>query len=257
MEDTQRSQPISTENQEIAMQVVCDSETNPAGQEKEGPPLLVGESSFTRLTVMARANPEMVFTSLAHRIDLSLLKKSFKQLRKNESTGVDKITAKQYAADLDENLYNLYERLRRGQYVASPVKRVWIEKEGGKKRPIGITALEDKIVQKAVAIILGVVYEPLFYDFSHGFREGHSQHQALKELREKCLGLNVNWIISADITGLFDNIEHQLLREAIRRRVNDGGIMRLIGKWLNAGVVEGDEIIYPEKGTPQGGVITP
>jgi group II intron reverse transcriptase/maturase len=254
MEDTQRSQSISTQNQEIAKQGVCDPVTT---DQQSGPPLLVGESSLSRIAAMARTDPAMVFTSLAHRIDLSLLKKSFKQLRKNESTGVDKMTAKQYAVDLDENLYNLYERLRRGQYVAAPVKRVWVDKEGGKKRPIGIPALEDKIVQKAVSTILGVVYEPLFNDFSHGFREGHNQHLAVKEIREKCLGLNINWIISADITGLFDNIDHQLLREAIRRRVNDGGIMRLIGKWLNAGVVEDDDIIYPEKGTPQGGVVSP
>jgi len=104
---------------------------------------------------------------------------------------------------------------------------------------------------------LGIVYEPLFHDFSHGYREGRSQHRALSELRAKCIGLNINWIVSADITGLFDNIDHRLLREAIRQRVNDGGIIRLIGKWLNAGVVEGGETIYPEKGTPQGGVISP
>ncbi len=224
---------------------------------RDCPPVLVGESSLIRVAMLAKAKPQMVFTSLAHRIDLSLLKKSFKQLRKNESTGVDKITAKEYAGNLDENLYNLYQRLRRGQYVASPVKRIWVDKENGKKRPIGIPALEDKIVQKAVATLLGLLYEPLFYDFSHGFREGRSQHRALSELREKCIGLNTNWIISADITGLFDNIDHRLLRQTLRQRVNDGGIIRLIGKWLNAGVVEGDEIIYPEKGTPQGGVISP
>ena len=124
-------------------------------------------------------------------------------------------------------------------------------------RPIGIPALEDKIVQKAVTTILGIVYEPIFYDFSHGFRSGHSQHKALSELREKCINLNINWILSADITGLFDNIPHNLLRETIRHRVNDGGILRLIGKWLNAGVAEGGDVIYPEKGTPQGGVVTP
>ncbi len=105
--------------------------------------------------------------------------------------------------------------------------------------------------------ILGIVYEPIFYDFSHGFRSGHSQHKALSELREKCIKLNINWILSGDITGLFDNIPHDLLRETIRHRVNDGGILRLIGKWLNAGVAEGGDIIYPEKGTPQGGVISP
>ncbi|CAB1070740.1 Retron-type RNA-directed DNA polymerase (EC [Olavius algarvensis Delta 1 endosymbiont] len=218
---------------------------------------MLGESSLVRVRMLAEANPGLVFTSLAHRIDVSLLRKSFRQLRKNESTGVDKITAKQYRKDLDENLYKLYQRLRRGQYVATPVKRVWVDKEDGKKRPIGITALEDKIVQKAVATLLGMVYEPLFHDFSHGFRSGHSQHQALHELRENCRELNINWILSADITGLFDNIAHHPLRDTIRLRVNDGGIIRLIGKWLKAGVAEGGEIIYPEKGTPQGGVISP
>jgi RNA-directed DNA polymerase len=204
----------------------------------------VGECSLVRIEQLAQAEPDMVFTSLAHRIDLSLLRKSFRQLRKNESTGVDKVTAKQYAEDLEENLYNLYQRLRRGQYVASPVKRIWRDKEDGKKRPIGITALEDKIVQKAVVNLLGAVYEPIFHGFSHGFRSGHSQHQALSELREKCYKLNVNWILSADITGLFDNIDHKLLRELIKLRVNDGGIHRLIGKWLNAGV--SDTLVYGE-----------
>jgi group II intron reverse transcriptase/maturase len=241
------------ENQGIAEKVAQKSEE----QGSKGPPVLVGESSLAWLAVKAMSEPETVFTSLAHWIDFDLLKKSFKALRKNESTGVDRVTAKEYAVNLDENLYSLYKRLQRGQYVASPVKRIWVDKEGGKKRPIGIPALEDKIVQKAVATLLGLVYEPLFHDVSHGFREGHSQHLALKELREKCVGLNINWILSADITGLFDNIDHPLLRETLRQRVNDGGILRLIGKWLNAGVVEGDEIIYPEKGTPQGGVISP
>ncbi|MFZ1985471.1 MAG: reverse transcriptase domain-containing protein, partial [Desulfatitalea sp.] len=245
MGDTQKSQTISTQNQGIASQVAYDSRGFRNAEEEDGPPVLVGESSLVRIEMLAAADPDMVFRSLAHRIDLSLLSKSFRQLRKNESTGVDKVTAKHYTEDLDKNLYKLHQRLRRGQYVATPVKRIWIEKEDGKQRPIGITALEDKIVQKAVATLLGAVYEPMFHDFSHGFRSGHSQHKALHELREKCVKLNINWIISADITGLFDNIDHDLLRETIRIRVNDGGIIRLIGKWLNAGVSEGDEVIYP------------
>ena len=257
MGDTQRSQTISTDNQGIAAQVARNSSKCSDSGTQDGAPLLVGECSLVRIEQLAQAEPDMVFTSLAHRIDLSLLRKSFRQLRKNESTGVDKVTAKQYAEDLEENLYNLYQRLRRGQYVASPVKRIWLDKEDGKKRPIGITALEDKIVQKAVVNLLGAVYEPIFHGFSHGFRSGHSQHQALAELRETCYQLNVNWILSADITGLFDNIDHKLLRETINLRVSDGGIHRLIGKWLNAGVSEGGEVIYPEKGTPQGGVISP
>jgi len=179
-----------------------------------------------------------VFTSVAHRIDLYLLKKSFRQVRKSKSAGVDKITAKEYAKDLDENLYNLYQRLRRGQYVATPVRRIWIDKEGGKKRPIGIPALEDKIVQRAASTILSVIYDVNFFDFSHAFRKGHGQHRALHQLRENCRKLNIGWIVSADIEGLFDNIDHNLLRGFIKRRVNDGGMLRLIGKWLNAGVME-------------------
>ncbi len=251
MGDTQRSQTISTDNQRIASQVAQKN------RRSDGPPLLVNESSLVRIKMLAEANPTMVFTSLAHRIDLFLLKKSFRQLRKNESTGVDKITAKEYARNLDKNLYNLHQRIKRGQYVAQPVKRVWLEKDDGKMRPIGVTPLEDKIVQKAVTTLLGIAYEPLFHDFSHGFRPGRSQHKALSEIRGKCYDLNINWILSADITGLFDNIDRQLLREAIQHRVNDGGILRLIGKWLNAGVSEDGEIIYPEKGTPQGGVVSP
>jgi group II intron reverse transcriptase/maturase len=258
MGDTPRSQTISTENQGIAEEDACDSsligdETASAGKH----PVLVGESSFVRIRTLAESEPELVFTSLIHWVDLYLLRKSFRQIKKKKSAGVDKVTAKEYAKNLDENLYNLYQRLRRGQYVATPVKRIWIDKEGGKKRPIGIPALEDKIVQKAVASLLDVIYDVDFYDFSHGFREGHSQHKALQELREKCLKLNIGWIVSADITGLFDNIDHGHLREIIKRRVNDGGILRLIGKWLNAGVMEEEILSYPGKGTPQGGVISP
>jgi retron-type reverse transcriptase len=208
MGDTQKSQTISTENQGIALQVACSPSSCSDEGAVEKPPVLVGESSLIRIKMLADAYPNLVFRSLAHRIDLSLLKKSFRQLRKNESTGVDKMTAKDYARNLDENLYNLYQRLRRGQYVASPVKRIWVDKEDGKKRPIGIPALEDKIVQKAVATIMGVLYEPIFHDFSHGFRPGHSQHNALSELREKCRELNINWILSADITGLFDHASY-------------------------------------------------
>jgi RNA-directed DNA polymerase len=257
MGDTLRSPTISTQNQGIASQVARDSREGSKLRPTDTPPILVGESSLVRIEALAKADPSMVFTSLAHRVDLSLLGKSFRELRKNESTGVDKVTAKQYAANLDENLYKLHQRLQRGQYVASPVKRIWVDKEDGKQRPIGIPALDDKIVQKAVTTILGVIYEPLFHDFSHGFRPEHSQHLAIAEIREKCRKLNINWILSADITGLFDNIDHGLLRELIRLRVNDGGILRLIGKWLNAGVAEGGDVTYPEKGTPQGGVVSP
>ena len=253
MGDTQRSQTISTKSREIARTVACNSRPIEWGQ----PPVLTGGSSLIKIELLAQNNPELVFTSVVHRIDFDLLKQSFRKIRKSKSAGVDKVTAKEYAENLDQNLYNLYERLRRGQYVASPVKRIWIDKEGGKKRPIGIPVLEDKIVQKAAAAILNVIFDSNFYNFSHAFRKGRSQHMAIKDLREQCLKQNIGWIVSADITGLFDNINHELLKDMIRRRVNDGGMIRLIGKWLNAGVMEEGNLTYPETGTPQGGVISP
>lgn len=258
MGDTQRSLTISTEIQGIAKQRRSDfGKMNGNLADNDGPPLLISEPSFVKIRYLAENNPDMVFTALAHRIDLGLLHQSFRQVRKSEAAGVDKVTAEGYAKNLDENLYNLYGRLLRGQYVAMPVKRIWIEKENGKMRPIGIPALEDKIVQKAVETILYVIYDVDFYDFSHGFRKGHSQHMALHELREKCRSLNINWIVDADVSGFFDNINHALLREIIKQRVNDGGILKLIGKWLNAGVMEEGKLDRPESGTPQGGVISP
>ena len=257
MGDTQKSQTISTESQRIALEGRLRIPSGFKDQEWDRPPLLVSESSLVRIEMLAKSNPEMEFISLAHRIDLHLLKKCFRQVRRSKAAGVDKVTAKEYAEDLDKNLYNLYQRLHRGQYVATPVKRIWIDKEDGKKRPIGIPALEDKIVQCAVSTILNVIFDVNFYNFSHAFRKGHSQHKAIHELREKCLKLNIGWIVSADITGLFDNIDHEHLRRFVKRRVNDGGILRLIGKWLNAGVMEEGILSYPGKGTPQGGVISP
>lgn len=257
MGDTPRSQTISHENQGIAEQEVLGYKRMFVEPEGDQPPFLVGQSSLEWIRVLARDEPELVFTSLAHRIDFHLLKQSFYQVRGSKSCGVDKMTAKEFAKNLNTNLYNLHKRLQRGQYVAQPVKRIWIDKEGGKKRPIGIAALEDKIVQKAVAKILDAVFDWKFHDFSHGFREGHSQHMALNELREQCRKMNVNWIVDADVSGFFDNIDKKLLVGMIKQRVNDGGILRLIGKWLNAGVDEGGELRYPEKGTPQGAVISP
>ncbi len=257
MEDTQRSQPISPENQRIAEHAVLNDKRMSTDYESDKPPFLVGQTSLEWIKVLARNEPSVVFTSLVHRINFHLLKQSFRKVRKSKSCGVDKMTAEEYAENLDANLYALLRRLQRGQYVAQPVKRIWIDKEGGKKRPIGISALEDKIVQKAAAKILNVVYDSKFHGFSHGFREGHSQHMALDELRKQCHGKNINWIIDADVSGFFDNIDKKLLVEITRQRVNDGGLLRLIGKWLNAGIDEGGELSYPEKGTPQGAVISP
>ncbi len=225
MGDTLRSQTISTELQQIAQQ--------------------------------AADYPNTIFTTLAHRIDIPFLREAYRRTKKKGAPGVDNVTAKEYAENLEENLSTLYTRLKEGRYKAPPVMRVWIKKEDGKERPIGIPAFEDKIVQRAVEMLLSPIYEQIFFNFSMGFRKGRSQHQAIHMLREQCRNQNINWIISADITGLFDNINKEMLKDLIRLKVNDGGIIRLIGKWLNAGVMEDDRTTYPDKGTPQGGVVSP
>jgi group II intron reverse transcriptase/maturase len=225
MGDTPGSQTISTKLQGIAKQAEC--------------------------------YPEMVFNNLYHLIDYDFLKEAYRRTRKDSAPGVDKVTAKTYAENFAENLGDLHERLCTRRYVAPPVERVWIEKEGGKKRPIGKPAFEDKIVQRACVMLLSPIYNHDFYDFSHGFREGHSQHKALHELMEWCKERDINWIVDADVSGFFDNLDHGHLREFIAQRVNDGGIKQLVGKWLNAGVVDGETLTYPDKGTPQGGVISP
>jgi RNA-directed DNA polymerase len=207
-----------------------------------------------RIATQAVDYPEDVFTNLAHLIDEDFLREAYHRTRKDSAPGSDHVTAQDYAEHLDENLRDLYDRMRSGRYQAPPVARVWLDKDEGKKRAIGKPTFEDKIVQRAVAMLLGAIYEQDFQDFSYGFRPGRSPHQALNE---QCLGKSIHWIIDADSSGFFDSLDHALLREVLRRRVKDGSILRLIGKWLNAGVIEGSELTYPGTGSPQGGVISP
>jgi RNA-directed DNA polymerase len=210
-----------------------------------------------RIAQQAKCYPEMVFNNVFHVLDQDFLLEAYRQTQKSSAPGMDQVTAKQYAENLAENLRDLHERLRDNRYVAPPVERVWIEKDDGKKRPIGKPCFEDKIVQRAVVMILEAIFEHDFHAFSHGFRKGHSPHQALHELREQCRTLHINWIVDADVSGFFDNLDWSYLREFIQQRVNDGRILSLIGKWLHAGVLEAGALIHPDKGTPQGGVISP
>jgi RNA-directed DNA polymerase len=210
-----------------------------------------------RIAEQAQTRPELVFTTLAHLIDVELLREAYKRTRKDSSPGVDGVTAQEYGAHLEANLRELHERLRKQQYYAPPVKRTYLEKEDGSRRAIGMPVFESKIVERAVVMLMAAVYEQDFYDCSYGFRSGRSPHQALRELRNSCAWGDINWVVDADVSGCFDNIPKGQLLEVIRQRVNDGGILRLIGKWLNAGVLDGEELFYPEKGTPQGGVISP
>jgi RNA-directed DNA polymerase len=210
-----------------------------------------------RLAAQAAHDPDRVFTTLAYLIDTDFLREAYRQTNKSSAAGIDGVTAQQYAAHLDENLRDLHERLRSGCYQAAPVERVWIEKDDGGQRPIGKPTFEDKIVQRAVAMLLEAIYEQDFYDGSYGFRPGRSPHEALHELRERCMNEGIGWIVDADVSGYFDSIDRTRLRDVLRQRVNDGRILRLIGKWLRAGVMEAGVLHHPDTGVVQGGTISP
>jgi group II intron reverse transcriptase/maturase len=210
-----------------------------------------------RVARLAKERPRMRFTSLAHLMDEKFLKGAWQRVRKDGAVGVDQQSAKEYAVNLDANLRGLCERLRSGRYKAPPVRRVWIPKDGGKQRPLGIPTIEDKLVQRAVAMILEAVHEQDFLDCSHGFRPKRSAHGALQQLQDVIVMRRVGWVLDADIEDFFGTLDHQWLRKMVRHRVNDGSIDRLIGKWLHAGVLEEGAISHPSSGTPQGGVISP
>ena len=181
-------------------------------------------TKLQRIAEQARRYPTRVFTTLAHLMDVDFLQEAYRRTSKSSSAGVDGVTGKQYAQHLEDNLLELHEQLRSGRYKAPPVERVWLEKEGGKKRPIGKPTFEDKIVQRAVVMLLGAIYEQDFYDFSHGFRAGHSPHRALKELRDQCWRMRIGWIVDADVSNFFDSIDRSWLRKWIQVRVNDGSL---------------------------------
>lgn len=214
-------------------------------------------TKLQQIAQQAARDPRWVFTNLMHLIDVDFLREAYRRTSKTGAPGVDGVTARQYAVELEANLEDLHERMRSGRYQAPPVERVWIAKEDGRQRPIGKPTFEDKVAQRAVAMLLEAVYEGDFYDFSKGFRPGRNAHQALHLLKERCVRMKIGSIVDADVTGFFDNLDHTLLREILQRRVNDGGLIRFIGKWLNAGVLEDGALKHTDKGTPQGGVISP
>jgi group II intron reverse transcriptase/maturase len=215
-------------------------------------------TKLERIAKLARESPDMAFTTLAHHMDLEWLSEAYRRTRKDGATGVDGQNAADYAARLQENLQSLLDRAKSGMYRAPPVRRVHIPKgDGSQTRPIGIPTFEDKVLQRAVAMLLEAVYEQDFKDFSYGFRPGRSAHQALEALRNGIMEMGGGWILEVDIRKFFDTVDHERLRTTLRRRVGDGVVLRLIGKWLNAGVLEGLELSHPDSGTPQGGVISP
>jgi len=212
-----------------------------------------------RIAEVAQQRPDEVFTSLAHLIDDIWMLQAYHRVRKDGAVGVDGVDHTAYEVDLEANLRSLLDRAKSGTYVAPPVRRVCIPKPGSvtETRPLGIPTFEDKILQKAVALVLETVYEQDFLDCSYGFRPGRSAHQALEALWHQTMEMGGGWIVEVDIRKFFDTIEHGHLRELLKRRVHDGVLLRLIGKWLNAGVLEEGKLTFPEAGTPQGGVVTP
>jgi group II intron reverse transcriptase/maturase len=208
--------------------------------------------------MLAKRSPQMAFTSLAYLMDLEWLREAYRRTRKDAAPGVDGQTAEEYARDLDVNLVSLLDRVKAGTYWAPPVRRVYIPKgTGTETRPIGIPAFEDKVLQRAVVMLLEPIYEQDFVDCSYGFRPRRSAHDALAALWKCSMDQQGGWIVELDIRRFFDTVVHGHLRSFLQQRVRDGVLQRLIGKWLKAGVLEDGELHYPEDGTPQGGVISP
>lgn len=215
-------------------------------------------TKLERIAKLAREIRGATLKTLAHHIDVNWLREAYRRTRKDGAPGVDGVSAEQYAECLEENLRSLLDRAKSGRYRAPPVRRVHIPKgDGTETRPIGIPTFEDKVLQRAVAMVIGEVYEQEFHDFSFGFRPGRSAHQALQTLRTAAWRMKGGWLVEVDIKQFFDTVDHAHLREILGQRIGDGVLLRLIGKWLNAGILEGLVLSRPDEGTPQGGVISP
>lgn len=212
-----------------------------------------------KIADLAKRVPKLALTTLAHHIDVDWLREAYRRTRKGAAAGIDGVTARQYEADLEANLESLLERFKSGRYRAPAVRRVHLPKQGAgnRTRPIGIPTLEDKILQRAVTMVLEPIYEQDFLDCSYGFRPGRSAHQALEALWHGLMEIRGGWVIDLDIQSFFDTVDWSWLRSFLDQRVRDGVVRRAIGKWLNAGVMEDGVVRYPAEGTPQGGVISP
>jgi len=214
-------------------------------------------TKLQQIAELARREPRAL-TALAHHIDIEFLREAYRRTRKDGAVGVDGGTATSYAEKLDENLRSLLDRFKSGTYWAPPVRRVHIPKgDGTKTRPIGIPTFEDKVLQRAVTMVLEAIYEQEFHDCSYGFRPARSAHDALAALWDGLMEMHGGWVLELDIEAFFDSMDHEHLRSFLDRRVRDGVLRRTINKWLKAGVLEAGELRYEDAGTPQGGVISP
>jgi len=211
-----------------------------------------------RIAKLARQMPGKSLCSLAHHMDLAWLYEAHRRTRKGGSAGVDGLSSAEYGEKLEDNLRSLLNRAKSGTYRAPPVRRVHIPKgDGSKTRPIGVPTFEDKVLQRAVVMLLEPIYERDFYDFSYGFRPRRSAHDAVEALDKGLRRMGGGWVLDVDVQSFFDSLDRKKLRDLLRQRVTDGVVVRLIGKWLRAGVLEGKVLTYSDLGTPQGGVISP
>jgi len=210
-----------------------------------------------QIAKLARNNPSKVFTSLNQYINYDWMLRAYELTRKDGAVGIDGQTSQEYALKLEDNLKSLMHRMKSGKYKAPSIRRAYIPKPDGSKRPLGISTFEDKIAQRAIVMLLEPIYEQTFKNFSFGFRPKKSAHEALRHLRNNIMDRGGRWIIDVDISKYFDTINKTQLRTFLNRRVTDGVIRKLIDKWLKAGVIEGDKIHYQLTGTPQGGVASP
>ena len=214
-------------------------------------------SGLERVREAARKDGKLKFTALLHHISIDLLRDSYYSLKKQAAPGVDGMTWEEYGQDLEARLADLHGRIHRGAYRAQPSRRVWIPKSDGRQRPIGIAALEDKIVQYAVGMVLNQIWEEDFLGFSYGFRPGRSQQDALDALWVGIVRKKVNWILDLDIRSFFDKLQHSWLVQFVEHRIGDRRVVRLIQKWLKAGVLEQGQWSETKEGSPQGAVISP
>jgi RNA-directed DNA polymerase len=214
-------------------------------------------SGLDRVREAARRDAGQRFTNLLHHIGVELLRRAYGELNREAAAGIDEVTWRSYGEDLEERLIDLKDRIHGGRYRARPSKRKWIAKPDGRRRPIGIAAVEDKVVQRALVLVLQQIYEEDFLGFSYGFRPGRSQHQALDALYVAINRRKVNWVLDADIRGFFDTLDHRWLMKFVEHRVADPRLLRLIAKFLRAGVSEDGQWSRTEVGTPQGAVISP
>jgi group II intron reverse transcriptase/maturase len=210
-----------------------------------------------RIATLAKQMPGVSLRSLSQHIDEAWMREAFRRTRKGGAVGVDRQTADDFAGDLEGNLRTLVEQAKSGRYRAPPVRRVHIPKGKGQTRPIGIPTFADKVLQRAVVMALQPVFEEDFYDFSYGFRPKRSAHDALEALWRATMNVEGGWVLDVDVQGFFDSLDRGVCRDLLRQRVCDGVLVRLVGKWLNAGVLEDGVLRRQESGTPQGGVISP